>query len=95
MIDVKRYNHEEKVNKRTGQITPAYYECFYYYKGYELAWYNSREDILRVNTKYISHDKTTEYKRALNSAMYSDAYKYLFDMLNVDKDTNMSEYMNM
>lgn len=95
MIEVKRHDYKEVRNKRTGQITPAYYECYYYYKRHELAWYNSKEDILRLNTKYISYDKTTVYERALKSNMYGDAYRYLFDMLNVDKDTNMSEYMNM
>lgn len=95
MIDVRRYDHKEATNKRTGAVTLPWYECYYYYNRKELAWYDSREDILRLNSNYLSKDKATEYERALKSERFSGAYKYLFDMLNADKETNMSEYMNI
>ena len=99
MITVKRTDYEAKTfrNKRTGRtrLVPSHYECRYIYDGKEIAFYESRDDVLYLKTDYIGSDfKRSEYDRALTSK-YSEAYSYLFQMLNCDSTTRMSEYTNL
>ena len=101
MIDVVRRDVEAKELRIHGKTIrrPASYTCRYYYNApngerREIAMYRSVEDIVRVRTEYIYNDfSMSHYERALRG-QFSDAYRYLFDMLNIDKDTRMSEYMN-
>lgn len=98
MIEVKRFDYKQKVfTYKNGKqkTTPAYYECFYRFERKEIACYDSRTDTLYLNSLYISKDrKLKEYDRALAWELKS-AYKYLFEMLGVDKDSKLSEYANI
>lgn len=98
MIEVKRYNNKERVYK-SGKVVPASYNCYYYFsyngRKLELAWYDSKDDILLLNSSYIHKDfSMKEYDRAL-LGKFKEAYEYLFSMLGVDKNTKMSEYFNV
>ena len=99
MIEVKRADYPERVrhHRKTGavlSVIPAHYECSYHYNGREIARYMSINDCLMLKTDYIGHDfKRSTYDRAL-SCEYKDAYAELFFMLNVDKTSKISEYMN-
>lgn len=96
MIEVKRHDVKAFYGKRTGKLLmPAHYECRYYHKGMEIAWYNSLSDTLYLKTDLIGHDfKMPCYERALTSK-YKEVYRYLFDMLGTDKACKLSEYTNM
>ena len=96
MIQVRRTNYEARTKKhKSGRIEeiPAYYTCRYCYGGKEIARYNSQEDILRLRTEYINNDFSMSYYDRAMQCELSDAYMYLFYMLNVDETTSMSEYM--
>lgn len=91
MIEVKRSDHPAKT-LRNGEIRPAFYECHYYHNGKQIAWYDSKQDVIYLRTDFIGTNfKETPYTRALKCPM-SDAYKYLFEMLNVDEKTKISEF---
>ena len=97
MIEVKRYDYpaKTKVSRRTGKeiTTPARYYCYYYYKGKEIAQYSSMGDVLALNTDYIGTNFSLKpYDRALK-CRYKDAYQYLFAMLNVDRTTRITDYI--
>ena len=99
MIEVKRTDYQQKVirNKRNGKerIIPAHYECRYLCNGKEIAYYDSRDDVLYLKTDLIGHDfKRSEYDRAM-ACKYSEAYRHLFQMLGADKTTRMSEYTSL
>jgi hypothetical protein len=97
MIEIKRYEHKERVIQyKNGLVKtiPAYYECYYYYNGIEVAWYKSKDDVLCLKTKYIERDRTkSDYERALNGS-YKEVYSYLFSMLGIDETSRLSEYMS-
>lgn len=98
MIEVKHYDNKERVYK-SGKVIPASYHCYYYFthngKKLEIAWYDSKDDILLLNSLYIHKDfSMKEYDRAL-VGRFKEAYEYLFQMLGVDKTTKMSEYFNV
>ena len=98
MIQVKRYDYEEKtIHYKDGRVRviPKHHECYYYYNGVEIATYESKDDVLYLKTKYIERNRNkSDYERALNGT-YKEAYQYLFNMLGVDKTSRLSEYMNM
>ena len=85
MIKVERYD-----NKKTGTYT-----CHYYYNGREIADYMSQYDTIYCNSRCIAKDyKKPIYERALNGE-YKEAFAELFAMLNADKTSKMSEFMNI
>jgi len=84
-ITVKRYD-----NKRTGT-----YECYYYRDGRKIAEYYSKTDTIYRDSRLINKDlKRPIYDRAL-SGKYAEAYRQLFDMLNIDSTSTMSEYIDL
>lgn len=95
MIEVKRIDHEA-INGRYGYF-PAWYEVKYFYtptfrNKVEIAKYSSKDDVLRVRSEYIAHGRRSSYDNALHGN-FTDAYRYLFDMLNVDETSSIGEYM--
>ena len=100
MIEVKRtdYPKFEVKNRKTGKVIktiPKRYVCEYFYGGREIAMYESQNDTLYVKTSLTLRDWSKSiYYRAVNGT-YAEAYKELFDMLNVDEKTSMSEYTNL
>lgn len=95
-IEVRRQYVESRVKKyKSGRIEtiPAYYVCRYYYGGKEIARYDSQENLLRLRTELIKNDFSLScFERAIQGD-YSNAYRQLFDLLNIDKESAMSEYM--
>ena len=87
-IEVKRKDYK----RRNGYEC---YECRYFYNGKEIAWYTSADDTLYLKTDYIGMNfKKPEYVRACE-CKYSEAYKYLFEMLSVDSTSKLSEYTSI
>ncbi len=98
MISVQRYDHKERVSYRgtpREKTIPAFYECYYYHGGKEIASYDSRFDTLYLKTKLISKDRSMNYYNRALAGEHKEAYAYLFNMLGVDETSTMSEYMNM
>ena len=98
MVEVIRKDYEaESWTDRRGRshYHPAHHYCRYLYDGKEIANYDSISDVIYLKTDYIGHDfSKTVYDRAVNSK-YKEAYRYLFDMLGVDKTSRLSEYSNL
>lgn len=95
-IDVRRKDYPPMVAKnRNGDVMytiPARHECRYIHNGKEIAHYDSQDDCLYLRTDCIGSDfKKSEYDRALSCEL-KDAYKYLFDMLGIDRNSKISEY---
>lgn len=95
MIDVKREDYPELNFKG---VIPAHYKCIYRYNGRKIAFYNSREDCLYLNSDYIDRRKDgardrsgATYTRAMNCKL-AEAYEELFAMLGVDEKTHLSEF---
>lgn len=95
MVDVYRKDYPAKVRKlRNGgeQTIPAWYSCVYKCGNKQIAYYDSRDDVLYCKTDYIGHDfSKSVYERATTCKM-KDVFKYLFFMLNVDKESILSEF---
>lgn len=92
MMTVKRTTFKDLRNTKNKEIPAEYFECRYYHGGRQIAWYSSIDDVLRLKTDYIgSNFDKTPYERALECDM-KRVYEYLFEMLNVDEKTNVSEY---
>lgn len=92
MITVKRVDYKAVYDRRGKEIKPDRYECRYYSAGKELAWYDSYEDVLYLNSRYIDRSHKKDFDKAVNGK-YAEEYKYLFAMLKVDGTSRMSEYM--
>lgn len=100
MITVERKDFPARdiKNKRTGEVIktiPARYTCRYYHQGREIAFYESDFDCLYLKTDLILRDfsKPIHY-RALNGKC-KEVFAYLFDMLNVDETSRLSEFCNL
>ena len=101
-IVVKRNDYKEHIFR--GIVRPAYYECEYFFEGRKIAFYDSRDDTLYLNSDFIDRDKEgkrdrarrdeTAYNRAL-SCKIAEAYKELFAMLGCDSETHFSEYIDL
>ena len=98
MITVKRTDYKSRtIHYRNGResVIPARYECRYLHNGREIATYDSKDDVLYLKTDYIGSDfKRPPYDRALTCA-FKEAYSHLFQMLNVDSTSSISEYTNL
>lgn len=106
MIEVKRTEYPERViHYRGGRIppktVPAHYVCYYKFGGRQIAYYDSRDDCIYLNSRIIDRlaDGTRKregkvYDRALRCGM-AEAYKELFEMLGADEKTRMSEYCDV
>lgn len=98
MITLKRYDHKKATmypGTRREKTIPAFYECYYYHDGKEIAWYNSKNDTLYLKTRLISKDRSLNYYNRALAGDYHEAYAYLFNMLGVDETSTMTEYMNL
>lgn len=98
MVDVIRKDYPAKtwIDKRGNEhYKPAHYFCDYVYRGREIAYYCSTDDVLYLNSECIDKNyKDKTFNRALNGS-YSSAYKYLFELLKVDENTTISEFLNI
>ena len=94
MIEVRRRDYPAQTYRLHGHefSENARYECRYFHQGREIARYDSKTDCLYLKTDLIGHDfKKTKYDRALR-CQTKEAYSYLFDMLGIDRDSNLGEY---
>lgn len=98
MIEVKRTDYPEKViqNKRLGtsMVRAAWYECSYRWNGREIATYDSKEDIIRLNTDYLGGSFRATYFERMKTSKYADAFAELVEFLNINENTALSEYMS-
>lgn len=88
MITVKRYDFK-RTTKR-----PAYYETVYRWDGVKIAEYNSLKDVIYLDSRKIRNGDGTTFDRAL-TGKYSHRFAYLFEMLNVDETSSLSEYLDI
>jgi len=94
MIDVRRFDSKERTDVR-GNVIPAFYTCEYRHNGIEIANYNSKSDIVYLNSDLLlPYKRGTVYERAIGGK-YKEAFEYLFNMLNIDSTTKMSEFTNI
>ena len=85
-----------------GKITPAYHKTHYYYNSCEIAFYDSRDDTIYLNSDVIDIAESgkrvirtgNQYKRAI-SGKYREVYKYLFSMISADETSFYSEFINV
>lgn len=94
MIKTKRFDYEERYNKMGKLIHPKFYECFYYWNGREIAFYDSRKGILYLNTKLLNKDFKLSYFERMNDTKFKEGFDELIDLLGINKDTKLSEFLN-
>lgn len=89
MIEVKRY---------VNPLEKSIYENWYYYKNeeskiLEIAVYNSRDDTIYINSKYLNRN-AKNYLERMESSVYKKYWKELIELLNINEDTSLSEYFD-
>lgn len=94
MITVKRFDYDERKFK-SGKIIPAFYECYYYWNGKKIAEYNSRENVVYLNTRMIGNDFKKSYFERMNESKYKEAFEEFVDFLSLDRAAKLSEFMDM
>ena len=101
-IKSKRWDTEAReIHWKSGrtEMKPASYEEHFVYEGRELANRStSGGDCLYLNSDLIARGKkvggATTYECAL-AGKYKDAYRCLFNILGITKDSKLSEFMNV
>lgn len=103
MIKVKREDYPAHTFR--GVKYPARFTCRYFFEGREIANYDSKDDIIYLNSDLLdtlkdgtrNRDRARwdkpKFERALD-CKYADAFKELFEMLGADETTQFSEFMN-
>ena len=99
-ITVKRHDYPERtriVNRRTGKtvIIPAFYECHYYWNGNEIAFYNSRDDVLYLNTAHLSRGKSLSYFERMRASEGPEMWVDLVQLLKINSGTKLRGYFNI
>lgn len=83
MITEKRFE-----NKRNND-----YECYYRWNGKEIAWYNSKEDVVYLKDSMLSGNYKKSYFERMKESKFPEAFKELVEFLSIDENTKLSEYM--
>lgn len=94
MIEVKRFDYKERKFKN-GKIVPDFYECFYYQNGNKIAWYDSRESVIYLNSKMLTKDFTKPYFDRMKESKYCESFNELIEFLGIDENTKLSEFLDM
>ena len=97
-ITVKRRDYPERVRTlRSGRtrVIPAHYECTYYWKGKEIAYYVSREDVVYLKTDYLGRGKGLSYFERMKTSEDPEMWADLVQFLKINSDTKLSEYFNI
>ena len=76
-------------------FAPAYYVKAYYWDGKKIAEYDSRKDVIYLDSRKIAKPNGDSiYNRALNGG-YGRRFRHMFDALGVDETSTLSEYMDL
>ena len=97
-IEVKRHDYPQRTRKhRNGSMTiiPAFFEAYYFWNGIEVAHYNSLDDVLYLNTDYLSMGRGLSYQERMKQAPNPDMWEDLIACLNIDENTKLSGYINV
>lgn len=100
MITVQRTDYKERTitNRRTGKVIktiPAHYECRYLCDGKEIAWYDSKDNVVYLRTDYLAKPFSAPYEERMKNSKYVAMWNELIEFLNINKDTRLSEYTNL
>lgn len=95
MITVKSFNYEEKKNKAGKVIRPGFHESFYIYNGKTIAWYKGDEDTFYLSTRMLNKDFSKSYFERMKDSEYSEGFNELIDLLKIDENTKLSEFLNL
>lgn len=80
---------------KTTRISAAYFTNVYYWYGEKIAEYDSRKDVIYLNSRKIAKPNGDSiYNRALNGG-YGRRFRYMFAALGVDETSTLSEYMDL
>ena len=97
IITVIRDDYPKRTVRLHGneKIIPAWYECRYFWDGQEIAWYNSRDDVLYLKTKYLMPDFKKSMIERMKGSSTPEMWQDLVTFLKIDKNTKMSEYTSI
>lgn len=100
-IKVKRWDCEERTvtmkNGKTKTI-PARWEEHFFFGGRELANRSCTDEYLYINSDCIARGEKVGGRNTYESALKgtkADAFKSLFEILGITKDSKLSEFMNV
>ena len=96
MVTSKRYDYPGRISKKTGKIiSTEHYEIYYYAYGKEIAHYESKKDVLYLNTRYLGSEFNLTYLERIANCKYKDEFNAIINELETGENTKLSEYYNM
>lgn len=96
MVEFKRYNYPGRISKKTGKIICSeHYEIYCYVNGKEFAQYESKEDVLYLNAKYLGNEFKRTYSERIANCKYKNEFNAILNELETGENTKLSEYCNM
>lgn len=96
MVELKRYDYPERISKKTGKvISTEHYEIYFYVNGIEFAWYDSKEDVLFLNSKYLGDVFNLTYSERIENCKYKNEFEQILNKFEFTENTKLSEYCSM
>lgn len=93
MITTKRFDYKEKQPRN--KVIPASYKIYYFWNGKKIAEFNSKDNILYLNTQMLGNDFKKSYTERMKESKYKEAFEELVDSLSLDRAAKLSEFMEM
>lgn len=93
MITTKRFDYKEKQHRN--KVIPASYKIYYFWNGKKIAEFNSKDNILYLNTRMLGNDFKKSYTERMKESKYKEAFEELVDSLSLDRAAKLSEFMDM
>lgn len=94
MITKKKFEYKERI-LCNGKIIPAHFECHYYWNGKIFAYYESRENVIYLNSRMLDKNFNDPYEKRIQNSKYRESFDELFKQLLVDEQTRFSEFLDM